>query len=380
MSPGSQRIAFLDIMRGVAVVVMVMGHSIDAVLSREVRASELFQLYDAVRGFTGPIFLFVAGFAFFVATEKRWEAFRSFGKPLGKRLWRFMGLLAIGYALHVPYFSLDKLLHNTTPAEYAQMYQADVLHCLAVSMILLQLGLFLVKTPRAFAMFALGLAAAFVFASPLMWQQGVVAAISPVLAPYLNGLVPSIFPLFPYAGFVLTGVGIGHFYLAARRRGKEPEFHHALLLAAFAAVVVGLVFDLLPWAVYPAHDFWKASPDFFLIRIGAVGFVTATFLSLRRIPSIVSTGLVTLGQASLLIYVTHLIIVYGSPANQGLMQSVGQVLSPPQALVVAVEVLAGMFLIVKTWQYIRDQHLAYARFAQAVATSMILFHFLTRPW
>ena len=380
MSAGSQRIVFLDIMRGFAVVVMVLGHSIDAVLSREVRASELFQLYDAVRGFTAPIFLFVAGFAFSVATEKRWADFRSLGRPVTRRLSRFLGLLAIGYALHIPFFSLDKLLHNTTPAEFAQMYQADVLHCLAISMILLQLGLFFVRTPRALALFALSLAGVFVFASPFLWQKEIASAVSPVLAPYLNGLVPSIFPLFPYAGFVLTGVGVGHFYLDARRNGWERVFHHGLVIIALTAAVVGLVFDLSPWSVYPAHDFWKASPDFFLIRIGAVGMVTAGFISLRRIPPAVSSRLVTLGQASLLIYVAHLVIVYGSPANPGLMQTVGQVLPVVQALTLAGTVLAGMFLTVRIWQYVRDQHLPVARFAQAATTSMLLFHFITTPW
>jgi acyltransferase len=380
MSAGSQRIAFLDIMRGVAVVVMVVGHSIDAVLSREVRASELFQLYDAVRGFTAPIFLFVAGFAFSVSSEKRWADLHSLGRPVTRRLSRFLGLLAIGYALHIPFFSLDKLLHNTTPAEYAQMYQADVLHCLAVSMILLQLGLFLVKTPRVFALFSLSLAGVIVFASPFLWQARIASTVSPVLAPYLNGLVPSIFPLFPYAGFVFTGVGVGHFYLDARRSGREQVFHHGLVIIALTAVVVGLVFDLLPWSAYPAHDFWKASPDFFLIRIGAVGIVTAGFISLRRIPSTVSSRLVTLGQASLLIYVAHLVIVYGSPANPGLMQTVGQVLPVVQALTLAGTVLAGMFLTVRIWQYVRAQHLPVARFAQAATTSMLLFYFITRPW
>ncbi len=367
-------------MRGFAVVVMVMGHCIDAVLSREVRASELFQLYDAVRGFTAPIFLFVAGFAFSVSTEKRWADLRSIGKPVVRRLSKFLGLLAIGYALHIPFFSLEKLLHNTTPAEYAQMFQADVLHCLAVSMILLQLGLFVIKTPRSFAVFALGLAGVFVFASPFVWQKEVVSAVSPVIAPYLNGLVPSIFPLFPYAGFVLTGVGVGHFYLDARRNESEEFFHHVLVIGALAVVVAGLVFDLLPWSVYPSHDFWKASPDFFLIRVGAVGLVTAGFISLRRIPPAVSGRLVTLGQASLLIYVAHLVIVYGSPANPGLMQTVGQVLPVVQALPLAGTILASMFLVVRVWQYVRDQHLPVARFAQAAAASTLLFHFVTRPW
>jgi hypothetical protein len=175
-------------------------------------------------------------------------------------------------------------------------------------------------------------------------------------------------------------VGVGHFYLDARRSGREQVFHHGLVIIALTAVVVGLVFDLLPWSAYPAHDFWKASPDFFLIRIGAVGIVTAGFISLRRIPSTVSSRLVTLGQASLLIYVAHLVIVYGSPANPGLMQTVGQVLPVVQALTLAGTVLAGMFLTVRIWQYVRAQHLPVARFAQAATTSMLLFYFITRPW
>jgi hypothetical protein len=367
-------------MRGVAVVVMVMGHSIDAVLSRAVRTSGLFQLYDAGRGFTGPMFLFVAGFAFIVATEKRWAEFHAFGTPVLKRLSRFIGLWGIGYALHFPFFSFDKLLHNTTSAEYAQMFQADVLHCLVLSMILLQLMLFVVKTPRAFAWLVFGLGGAVVLATPLTWQVNFSASLSPVLAPYLNGLVPSIFPVFPYAGFIFSGVVVGHFYLDALQHAREQEFLQRLMVVGYLVVVAGLIADLLPWQIYPAHDFWKASPSLFLIRFGIIALVTVAFASLRQIPSSVSRSLITLGQASLLIYVTHLVFVYGSPANEGLMQKIGQVLPSHQALAVAGAVMVGMLLFVHAWNYVRSYHVPVLRFAQAIAASTLLFYFFTKPW
>ena len=152
----SQRIQFLDIMRGIAVVVMVMGHSIDSVLSLDARSTDAFRLYDAVRGFTAPIFLFVSGFVFTIATERRWIECRSWSQPLRSRLLRILLLLVIGYALHLPFFSLNKLLHNTKPEEYAQLFQVDVLHCVAISLLILQAFVLLSKTPGLFARITMG--------------------------------------------------------------------------------------------------------------------------------------------------------------------------------------------------------------------------------
>jgi len=148
MQQHTQRISFIDVMRGVAVVVMVMGHSIDSVLSLDARTTEAFRLYDAVRGFTAPIFLFVAGFAFTIVTERRWTEYHSFSQPLRSRLLKVALLLLIGYALHLPFFSLNKLLQGTRPDEYAQLFQVDVLHCVASGILILQALVLFSKRPR----------------------------------------------------------------------------------------------------------------------------------------------------------------------------------------------------------------------------------------
>jgi acyltransferase len=375
-----QRIQFLDFMRGFAVVVMVMGHSIDSVLTLEVRMSEGFRLYDAVRGFTAPIFLFVSGYAFIVATERRWQEFLAFSRPLGRRLLKIVFLLCIGYALHFPFFSLNKLLHNTSPEEYAQLFEVDVLHCVAASILLLQLIMSIARTPPCFALTLAGLGVTIVLATPLVWQVDFATCISPVVAPYLNGRSLTIFPLFPYTAFVFAGAGVGHLFLIAHDKGREREFFRNLLVAGGTAILCGLVCDLLPWDVYPPHDYWKSSPNFFLIRCGAIFIITAAFFSLKRLPTPVARNLITLGQASLLVYAVHLLVVYGSAANDGLMQRVGQSLAYYQAVLVGIGMLLCMILLVHFSNYIRTRYLLLLRCAQAAAASTLLFYFVTKPW
>lgn len=367
-------------MRGFAVVVMVMGHSIDAVLSQQVRATDAFRFYDAVRGFTAPIFLFISGFAFVVVAMRRWNDYVAFGSVARKRIIRLLWLLALGYALHFPFFSLNKILHNTRPEEYAMMFQVDILHCLVVTMLMLHVLMAITRTPERFLRAAAGVGIGFVALGPLAWQMDFGGIVSPVLAPYFNQKAPSIFPLFPFAGYLCAGAMTGLLYLRARARGAEAVFLKTLAVTALAVGVTGLVFDLLPFSVYPPHDFWKVSPSIFMIRIGVIGLITAAFFSIRRLPEPLASNLVVLGQGSLLVYAIHLVLVYGSAANAGLMQIIGQHLAPLQALIVALGVLLLMVTTLRSWNALRESHYWRVQILQAGFASSMLYFFLTKPF
>ncbi len=365
-------------MRGFAVVVMVMGHSIDAVLAREVRASEWFRLYDAFRGFTAPMFLFVSGFAYAAATQKRWQDFRTFSAPLLKRLQRIGLLFLIGYALHFPFFSFDKILHEAQPEHLAQMFQADVLHCVAASLVILHLLIFLIPSQRAFTFTLAGLASAMVLAAPVVWSIDFAPVVSPVLSPYLNQKQISLFPLFPFAGFLFAGVVAGFLFLEARRAEREETFVGRLAVTAALAIVAGLLFDWLPIQLYPEHDFWKTSPNWFVIRLGVVTLVSLAFYAVSKLPELLERVLIALGQTSLLVYTIHLMIAYGSPVNHGLMQKVGQTLAGHHAVGVGLAVLAAMVLLTYAWQYFRRHHFVPARLLQAGLASTVLYTFFLR--
>ncbi len=376
----SQRVQFIDIMRGVAVVVMVMGHSIDSVLSLNARTTEAFRLYDAVRGFTAPIFLFVSGFVFAIATERRWNEYLSFTPSLRGRALKIFALLLIGYALHLPFLSFQKLLHDTRPEEYAQLFQVDVLHCVAISMLMLHALVLLSRTPAAFARVTLAFTVVLVLVTPLLWPLDLSPIVTRALAPYFNQTNLSIFPVFPYAAFMLAGALAGHYFVRAQQERRERLFFRNMTRLALVAGVCGFVFDLLPVTIYPPHDYWKASPNFFLIRFGAVMLVTAAYFYIKRWPGFIERPVLALSKASLFVYTLHLVIVYGSAVNPGLQQVVGKSLPYYVAASVGIAVLGGMIALTYFWNYARSHHQWSSRFVQAGLASTIIYLFFSNPW
>lgn len=376
----NQRIQFLDIMRGVAVVVMVLGHSIDAVLSVDARTTEAFRLYDAVRGFTAPIFLFVAGCAFTIITERRWEEYRTFSRSLRNRLLKIIVLVIVGYALHLPYFSLHKLLHETKPEEYAQLFQVDVLHCVAAGILILQAFVFMSRTPVTFHRIVVTAASLLVLVTPFIWSVDVSPQVGSALAPYFNQTRASIFPVFPYSAFMFAGVVFGHLFLKAQPGHTVGRFFRGVFMIALGAAVCGIVFDLIPLSLYPPHDYWKTSPNFFLLRLSAVLIVTTGFFHLGKLPSMLERPVLALGQASLLVYAVHLVMVYGSAANVGLTQVIDKTLPYYAAAGVGIAVLCGMIMLTYAWNYLRTHHTWSSRFVQAGFVSVIIYLFITNPW
>src|SRR5688572_9512224 len=103
--------------------VMVQGHLCDSLLSPDARAHALYQFQAVFHGSTAPGF--VAGLP------------RS---PLSlrasvRRARRILFVLAVGYALHLPYFSLWKTLESTA-AEARALWACDALQAIAVSQLL----------------------------------------------------------------------------------------------------------------------------------------------------------------------------------------------------------------------------------------------------
>ncbi len=368
-------------MRGFAVIVMVIGHSLDSILNVGVRSTDLFGVYNAARGFTAPMFLFISGFAFIVATSKYWEEYRSFTLRLRKRLSKMGLLLVIGYALHFPFFSFSKILDATGPAELEHLLQVDVLQCLAVCILFMHLLIFILPSPRAFIATLASVAAVIVLASPIVWAYDFGPFLSHVVSPYLNQQQVSLFPIFPYGGFLYAGVVAGYFFRRAKADGRDREFFLRLTWGGAFAIVAAILIDRLPVSVYPMHDFWKTSPNFFLIRVGVIALIASFFFTIaRHISGIPARQLVLLGQTSLLVYAIHLIVVYGSPVNRGLLQLIGQTLPLVQALMYAAGVLLAMLLLAHAWTYAKTHHELPLRLVQYGFASSLLYLFFTQPY
>ena len=101
------RVWFVDIVRLLASLQMVNGHTIDAVILPALKAGAFFDSYNWWRGLVSVGFLMVSGMAFHVSTLARFERHRTNPAAVGARFRRALVVIAAGYFLGFPWGALS---------------------------------------------------------------------------------------------------------------------------------------------------------------------------------------------------------------------------------------------------------------------------------
>jgi uncharacterized membrane protein len=324
------RLAALDAARALGVLAMVMGHTLDAVLSPAARQTPSMVQYWHVRGFTAPLFLLVSGWAVTLAISR--SGARGWAVPLG-RLRRVVLLLAIGYALRWPGWAQERLFAGDREI-WAHFLAFDVLHCIAVVLLVTSLVLALPWSAPAKAAILAALAVA---AAALGAGAGTPGQISgPARLPaslLLLGLLQVVggtspFPVVPWGAYFLAGTVVG-LLAPTDRRGALATGAVGFLLVALALPFHGL-------GERPAGD-----PVLIAFRIGVVLLALA---ALEAVPAVLARRVAPLGKSSLGVYAIHLPIVYGWSHLAGLSWRVGPTLGTAAAVGVAGLVLLVSFV------------------------------------
>jgi uncharacterized membrane protein len=380
MKQSKQRYLFIDLLRFVAGFFMIQGHVFDALLSPQVKSASWYYVHDFFHGFIAPMFLFASGVAFGVATIRSWDQHIAWGERVQRRVWKFLALMAIGYALHLPYFSLRKTIHAATFVETKAMVQVDALQCIGITLLLLQGAVFVLRKKEFFVRWVAICSAVVVFISPVVWSLHFADKIPLWMAAYLNAENGSWFPLFPWSAYILCGVLFGYFFLEAG--SYRDEVAMVLKYAAAGAATTGLALLALrlPFDIYPPHDYWKSDPSIILVRLSVVSIVAAgIFLVERyiqspsRIPSI-------MGRESLFVYIAHLLIVYGSVMGPGLSYYIGPTLSLGQTLFVTLLVFIVVMFLAVFWHGLNSNHRTIAGRLKLAGAAFFLLAFIVRPW
>lgn len=380
MPHSKQRYLFIDLLRFLGVFFMIQGHTFDALLEMELRKTTLFFVHDFFHGFIAPMFLFASGVAFGISTMKKWEEHTSFTRHTARRFGKFVGLLFIGYALHVPYFSLTKVLHEATQTEWNAWLQVDALHCIAVTMLILQTAVLLLKTERRFILFTGVLGITVIVISPLLWSGHLVGRLPLWIVSYLNMENNSWFPLFPWSAYIFCGVVFAWVFLNAKEHHQATKLMERSVVVGLTVMAGMFILMNLPIGIYPPHDIWKANPLIVLARLGFVAVVTSGVFFAEHSLSIPSRIPQTMGRESLFIYIVHLIIIYGSAMNRGLQQYVHATLSVWQASAVFVFVLTVITLFTYGWSTVKRRLPRSALAVKIGITLILLFQFMTRPY
>ena len=337
----------LDRLRALAVVSMVQGHTFSALLAEDALPRWLMQVHALAHGLTAPAFLLGAGLAFGLATYPRYELYSQIGDAFVARMRRYGALIVLGYALQLPGSSL-LMAFRMRSQDLTPVFRVGPLHLIAFCLLVCQLGTLALRSPRLHAAAALALGILVTIAAPYVYAAEAGQGAGRVLGAWLDASSGSLFPIFPWAGFVFFGVALGG--VLAQRNAELPRAAVWLLLGVLLAGSAYLMFRLGVRLSDPQW-FWHASPLNVLFRVGLVLFVLGL---LHRLPAPApnSTGpgwTALLARHSLVAFVTHLLLLYGTPFSPSLHKHFALQLTAPEASAVFVAIMGLTLLAIGAW-------------------------------
>lgn len=373
------RLVFVDLLRGWATLVMIEVHVFNAFLISGFKGTQWFGILNYVNGLVAPSFLFVAGFVFVIASDRKLEEFRTYGKAFWKQLYRIGLIWVIGYGLHLPFFSLTRTLNESSPAQWLSFSQCDILHCIAVGMLTIFLGRIFIKSDRVYQWFLIGVGSFAVFVAPSIWDIDFYSIIPAMLAGYLDGKSHSLFPLFPWLGFLMFGAVTAFAFKKARGMGKDKEYFIRLSMIGATLVIVGSLLVELPGYLTGSSVAARANPLFFASRLGIVFLLlTACWLYAERRKTDRSFVL-DVSRGSLLVYTLHLIVLYGEYWNgKSLDHWYGGTFSVNQCIGVTLGLMLTMIVVAKAWSRIKQTSMPWARYMSYATGIFVLIFFIVR--
>jgi len=306
-SPAPGRLLFLDGLRGIAIILMVVNHTSRWWIEREMGWSRYYLVYGSVI-LPAAIFLFLVGFCLPISYHRRAgapgqgpEAWTALLAQYGDR-----GLRIIGAGL----------LLNVLVLRDDRWWSGGVLQTIGLAIVLLAPLMPLLVSPLARGAL-LGLAGAlyvaFVASFPAMtsWVER--------HETIARALVYD-FPVWPWGSAGLVGLVLGWWWLDARREGSAAETRYfrwaaglgTAALAAYAAWE--LMIPTSPRFGFP-RDFilnrhWTPRGATLLLIAGGVALLLAGTYWLMQVRGWRLPWLVTLGQTALMLYFVHQVIVY----------------------------------------------------------------------
>lgn len=370
----AQRVIFIDFARALAAVFMLYGHTVSALLDPRYETGTWFELWVFQRGLTSTLFLLLSGFAFSIATGRHWTAHRQFSPKVFRRVRRFALFGLLGYALHFP-VGRFVLLSTVTPEQWRSFLAVDVLQLIGVTFLGVQALVFLARTPRIFGLTALALAVAAIVMTPLIWRVDWARMVPLWIAAYLAPSTGSQFPLFPWSGYVLTGVALGQLYARWGASRFDRYVTVALLTPGVALMVLAVVIGALPeWLVGP--DAWDWVPTQVALRMGASLMLLAVIARASQYITRLPHFFGAVAQETLLIYFVHLCIVYGSIWNTGLAQSYGPTLGPLRTMLFVLMLITAMAGLAWYWNWWKHARPRAARWTSIAVGGLLLYRLL----
>ncbi|MFN7978134.1 MAG: heparan-alpha-glucosaminide N-acetyltransferase domain-containing protein [Vicinamibacterales bacterium] len=346
---------WLDWARGLAVVLMVLAHVVDAWTRGADRDRTAFYWATFFGGLAAPAFLFLAGLGSALSGASKLSRGGSRSEVTRLLVWRGVTIFGLAFAFRVQAFILG-LGHPV------DLLKVDILNVMGPSLVVAAIVWGLGAGPVTRVLMASMATMAVAFTSPLVRAASWIEALPAPMQWYLRPTPGHTnFTLLPWAAFVTAGLAVGVALAAVRSDAGEQRLQAALGALAVGGVAAAWWASFQPSIYAPGvSTFWGPSPTFFFIRLGIVtAFLPLCWLLRRAMPARVASLLATLGASSLFVYWVHVELVYG-----GIAILIKRHLPFELTLVATAVVAYGMARLVpvaKAWVARRDERPVLAR-------------------
>lgn len=309
MTSSAVRHAYLDWVRGVAVLIMIEAHVLDSWTRAADRTRPLFGYAMIIGGFGAPLFLFLAGLAVVLSAESKVRKTGDFAaswRAVEKRGWQVFGLAFLfrlqSYILSGAYSLLSLL-------------KVDILNVMGPAIAMTALTGRMTRNPLVRGvLFAAG-AAAITLLTPIVRAMPQLAWLADPIEWYVRPTPGRTnFTLFPWAGFVFAGAVVGVVLHAMRSIERARRLQATLALAGALLLWLAHEMSLRP-SLHARTDYWTTSSSFFVLRVGLltlllpIGYIWTNAPPGNKLSN--WSPLQEFGRASLFVYWIHVEMVYG---------------------------------------------------------------------
>ena len=353
------RYTFIDLLRGWAIIIMIEVHVFNAFLLPQLKQAGWFDILTFMNGLVAPAFLFVSGFAFQVSSGSKLEDMRKLKPPFWKKLWRYFSIIFIGYALHLPYKSLSKIINKSTSEQLQSFYAVDVLQCIGVGLLVLFALRLIIRSDKIYHYSLIGLTIFVMVVSPFFWKIEFTNYFHPIIANYFNRLNGSLFPVFSWINFILVGAIFAKYFLDAVTKDREVNFIKGTTFTGIVMLFSGHFFYSGLFSGYLTSIL--PNPVFFIERLGYVLVFATICWGYSRWRKTQKSFVLDASRESLLVYWLHLTVIYSMIwGKKSLANIIGQNLNVWESIAATLVLMTLMILAAKIWGWTKMKFPKYA--------------------
>jgi len=314
------RLYALDLARFVAMLFMMQGHVLDALVSSSIiDVTQMpWSVWHWVRGLTAPVFLMVSGAVHVFATKR--DAHGSIRPDvMGKRIRWAITIMGLGYLMFFPANRLWDM--PFLPAATWKVFLAvNILQLTGFALLVYVLVMSSTRSVTSMGVRGLVTAVGILAFTPLMGLPIVDKAMPVWLAPYTSALHGSLFPFFPFGAYLFFGVVVGAYLHGVPAEHRDQRLKKLGL--RFGAVIAGcaLLLHHVMLANGVAANILESPESVLLVvrRLGIVLMIFSGSVFVLQHTYRLRNWYVLFGTRSLYIYVIHLLLLFGSPWWDGI--------------------------------------------------------------